>query len=226
MHILVTAGNTHMPIDRVRVITNVFSGRTGAAIAVTAARCGHRVQLLTSHPETVPEASGGVQVVTYRTYDDLAEQMAAAVCSGRYEAVVHAAAVSDYRVVGAYAAVAGGWQKVDADKIRGSYPELWLRLVPTPKLVDRVRREWGFTGVLVKFKLEVGVSEAELEQVAEAARRQSQADLLVANTLEGMKEWALVGPWNGRYERCRREQLPQRLLELIEALHVGAAAAR
>ncbi len=226
MHILVTAGNTHMPIDRVRVITNIFSGRTGAAIAVTAASRGHRVQLLTSHPETVPDGSDGVQVVPYRTYDELAEQMAAAVGSGRYQAVIHAAAVSDYRVVGAYAAVAGAWQKVDAGKIRGSYPELWLRLVPTPKLVDRVRREWGFTGVLVKFKLEVGVSEAELEQAAEAARRQSQADLLVANTLEGMEEWALVGPRDGRYERCRREQLPQRLLELVEALYASRTATR
>ena len=33
MNILVTAGNTITPIDRVRVITNVFTGRTGARIA-------------------------------------------------------------------------------------------------------------------------------------------------------------------------------------------------
>ena len=32
MKILVTAGNTQTPIDQVRCITNVFSGRTGARL--------------------------------------------------------------------------------------------------------------------------------------------------------------------------------------------------
>ena len=36
MKILVTAGNTQTPIDRVRSITNIFSGRTGARIAARA----------------------------------------------------------------------------------------------------------------------------------------------------------------------------------------------
>ena len=32
MNLLVTAGNTQAPIDRVRCVTNVFSGRTGAQV--------------------------------------------------------------------------------------------------------------------------------------------------------------------------------------------------
>jgi phosphopantothenate-cysteine ligase/phosphopantothenoylcysteine decarboxylase/phosphopantothenate--cysteine ligase len=51
MNVLVTAGNTQTPIDRVRCITNVFSGRTGARVAMEAAARGHQVALLTSHPE-------------------------------------------------------------------------------------------------------------------------------------------------------------------------------
>ena len=50
MKILVTAGNTQTPIDRVRCITNIFSGKTGAQIALEAHRHGHSVVLLTSHP--------------------------------------------------------------------------------------------------------------------------------------------------------------------------------
>ncbi|MGA9855786.1 MAG: phosphopantothenoylcysteine decarboxylase, partial [Gammaproteobacteria bacterium] len=53
MNIFITAGNTLVPIDRVRGITNVFSGRTGAAIARCAWERGHTVTLLTSHPEAV-----------------------------------------------------------------------------------------------------------------------------------------------------------------------------
>src|SRR5438034_5962598 len=46
MRILVTAGNTLVPIDRVRCITNIFTGRTGARIALHAQERGHDVTLL------------------------------------------------------------------------------------------------------------------------------------------------------------------------------------
>ncbi len=53
MNVLVTAGNTLVPIDQVRCISNVFTGKTGAAIALCAHGRGHRVTLITSHPEAV-----------------------------------------------------------------------------------------------------------------------------------------------------------------------------
>jgi len=55
MKCLVTAGNTLAPIDSVRGITNIFSGRTGAQIALELHRGGHDVVLLTSRPETIME---------------------------------------------------------------------------------------------------------------------------------------------------------------------------
>ena len=86
--------------------------------------------------------------------------------------MIHAAAVSDYRVAGIFAERDG--KDVSAGKVKSSHPELWLKLVPTPKLVDQVRSQWGFAGVLVKFKLEVGLSEDELRRVAEPARLHSR----------------------------------------------------
>ena len=108
-----------------------------------------------------------------------------------------------------------------AGKIKSDEPELWLRLVRAPKLVDRFRTPWGFAGVLVKFKLEVGRSEAELVDVAERSRVQSAADLMVANTLDGAPEYAFLGPVGGRYERVTRGELPDRLLRVVEHLHRG-----
>ena len=55
MNLLVTAGNTLAPIDRVRGLTNVFTGRTGAAVALHAHGRGHHVVLLTSRPEAVAD---------------------------------------------------------------------------------------------------------------------------------------------------------------------------
>jgi len=241
MKILVTAGNTQVLIDKVRCLTNIFTGRTGAAIAAAAHDLGHHVTLLTSHPEAVKEflshpaaADGRLQLFGYRTFDDLDHLMSKEVANGRYDAVIHSAAVSDYLAAGVFAPGPGThfaaedatWHGnppmlVDrrAGKIKSDAPELWLRLVRAPKLVDKVRTEWQFGGVLLKFKLEVGVSEDRLLQIAEQSRCQSDADLMVANTLEGAHEWAFLGPLNGTYERLSRRELPERLLAAVQQKH-------
>jgi phosphopantothenoylcysteine synthetase/decarboxylase len=149
--------------------------------------------------------------------------------------VIHVAAVSDYRVVGIFAADSG--TRFDADgaawhgspptlvdraagKVKSDEPELWFRLVRTPKLVDLIRDEWGFRGILVKFKLEVGISDTELIAIAERSRRQSGADWMVANTLEGAAEWAYLGSDAG-YTRIARDTLAARLLDAIEGPRHG-----
>jgi len=237
--ILVTAGNTQTAIDQVRCITNVFSGRTGAQIAAEAFERGHAVTLLTSHPEvlaSVPTVrvrqAPDWRVRPYRTFEELEMLMAASITDGGFDAVIHAAAVSDYQVTGIYAPRGRthfdpsqtGWaadaerpRLVDATagKVKSHHPELWLRLRPAPKLVDKVRSVWGFAGVLVKFKLEVGVTDAELLGIAEQSRRQSGADLLAANTLEGMHERAYLGAGNGGYHRVPRHELPRLLINLV-----------
>jgi phosphopantothenoylcysteine synthetase/decarboxylase len=108
---------------------------------------------------------------------------------------------------------------VSAGKVKSDAPELWLRLVRAPKLIDKVRTEWGFQGVLVKFKLEVGIGEQELLEIAERSRQHSAADLMVANTLEGAATWAYFGPVGGRYNRVSRRELSDRLLDAVEECH-------
>ncbi len=219
MNILVTAGNTQTPVDRVRCITNIFSGKTGAQIATTAFDRGNSVTLLTSHPAiltAIPAArertAPNWRVRAYRTFDDLESLMAAEITGGGYDLIIHAAAVSDYHVAGVFTYQGGQFADAIAGKVKGSHPELWLKLTPAPKLVDKVRAEWRFAGKLVKFKLEVGVSEAELEDIAERSRLHSHADLMCANTLEGMHEWALIGAGASGYRHVARAELAAHLL--------------
>jgi phosphopantothenate-cysteine ligase/phosphopantothenoylcysteine decarboxylase/phosphopantothenate--cysteine ligase len=225
MNILVTAGNTQTPVDDVRCITNIFTGRTGGIIAARAFERGHSVTLLTSHPDVVDaipssrdRTAPGWQVRPYRTFDDLDTAMGEEIGGGKYDAVIHAAAVSDYRVAGAFTFHDGQFEDVSAGKVKSSHSELWLKLTPTPKLVGKIRSAWGFAGVLVKFKLEVGLTESELLAVAEKARVHSSADLICANTLEGMKEWAFVGAGQGGYRRVTRAELADHLLDQMETV--------
>jgi len=242
MYLLVTTGNTQVPIDRARCITNVFTGRTGTRIALEAHERGHNVILLTSHPELAstlsksgPEPRDRLTVRSFRAFDDLEKEMEECIRQSELDGVIHCAAVSDYRSAGIYAPTPGTqFREADgrwtasghpalvdksAAKVKSDEPELWLRLVRTPKLVDRIRRDWHFRGILVKFKLEIGISADQMLEIAERSRRRSSADLMVANTLETMAQWAYLGPLSGQYQRVKRPELAARLLEAVEQIH-------
>jgi phosphopantothenate---cysteine ligase (CTP) len=222
MHLLVTAGNTQAPIDQVRCITNIFTGRTGTTIAIRANQRGHAVTLLTSHPELVtgaPPANAWAQY-SYRNFDELRKLMASLIPKDPFDAIVHCAAVSDYLAAGIYASDRKA-AITHAGKLKSDSPEVWLRLIRAPKLIDLIRSEWCYGGILVKFKLEVAVDDDNLKTIAEASRRQSQADLMVANTLNDMAQWAFLGPLKNGYERIPRPELADRLLDAISDLHEG-----
>ncbi len=94
--VLVTSGPTHEPIDPVRYIANRSSGAQGAAIARELAALGAEVVFVTG-PATVPPP-GGVDVIRVET----AQEMLAAVEGALpADAAIFAAAVADWRVVGA-----------------------------------------------------------------------------------------------------------------------------
>jgi phosphopantothenate---cysteine ligase (CTP) len=243
MNLLVTAGNTQARIDKVRCLTNIFTGRTGASIALHAHERGHDVTLLTSHPEAVRDLRSDAaaldqrwRLLRYSTFEELQFLMSSKFTLEKFDAVIHSAAVSDYLAAGVYAPApgtrfqpdSGRWDAgsapaalVDrsAGKVKSDEPELWLRLVRAPKLVDLIRAEWGFRGLLVKFKLEVGLDDDGLLQVAERSRTHSAADVMVANTLEGAATYAYIGPRGGAYQRVSRRELAARLLEHLEQLH-------
>ena len=183
--------------------------------------------------QVVPPHHENFRVCTYRTFEELRQLMAEEVSTGEYDAVIHVAAVSGYEVAATYVTATGtrfeplscrwfgeegGPRVIDASagKVKSHHPELWLRLVPTPKLVDFVRSQWGFRGMLVKFKLEVGVTPDDLLEIAERSRRQSEADRIVANTFEGKDSWALLGPLEGEYRKIERDALASTLLAVVE----------
>ncbi|MFA5186244.1 MAG: phosphopantothenoylcysteine decarboxylase [Patescibacteria group bacterium] len=223
MNILITAGSTCVQIDQVRVISNIFKGRTGIEIARAAANMGHRVTLLTSRgigatSQLLREPLSPSHAITlcgFRTFDELSVLMEQKIRGEKFDAIIHSAAVSDYKV----ASVRDGGRMLDADetgsKIGSGHGSLWLELVPTEKLVDKIRPVWGFKGTLVKFKLQVGIPDDELITIARKSRRDSEADIIVANCLEWAKEYAYIIGANDQAERVTRETLPYVLLRRL-----------
>jgi phosphopantothenoylcysteine synthetase/decarboxylase len=203
MRVLVTAGGTREPIDDARVIANTSTGRLGARIADAAAAAGHEVLLL----HGVLAARPGSPAVRCEAFDasvELAALLERHV--PRADAVLHAAAVSDFvpeRAEG---------------KLSSDLPELVLRLRRAPKLVDRLRA-LAPEALLVGFKLASGVDEAGLVAAAQALRRRARLDWVVANAAGRLGEEdheALLVAEAGVAERCRgKEAIARALVGLL-----------
>jgi|SRR5690606_14359236 len=231
MKILITAGSTQTHIDKVRVISNIFKGKTGARIAENAAREGHEVTLLTNPHGPGTEfcyrsdlVGKNVNTLKYQTFDQLHDLMKEQISTGNFDAIIHSAAVSDYKAVDVLAPrphdyYAMGMQSVMKEKVKSNHPELYIKLVQTEKIVDKIKRDWGFKGKLVKFKLEVGISTPELIEIAKASRIHSQADIIVANLLEFFNDWQAPATMHIIDERgvysCTRTSLGSKLIRLL-----------
>lgn len=235
MKVLITAGNTMTMIDDVRGITNIFRGKTGHRIADQMRDAGHEVTLLTSSPDMVPShlnfdalSEGSLTVISYRTFDELLTKMEYAVKNGGFDLIVHSAAVSDYKVVASYVPCESdeapyfGLERVVikllkmVGKISSSHKRLFLELVPTEKIVDKIRRDWGFRGFLVKFKLQVGISDGALIDIARKSRAQSDANMIIANCREWAKERAYVIARDDVAHAVKREDIAGAILRRMQ----------
>ena len=124
MRILVTAGGTREPVDKVRVISNRSSGKMGRAIAREAFRRGAEVAVVAANME---EKEPGVRWVDVETYAEMEQATTNLVKEA--DALIMAAAVSDFRPASS-----------EEGKIRrGGTQELDLKLVTTGDILEAVR---------------------------------------------------------------------------------------
>jgi len=217
MRILITAGSTEVPIDTVRSITNIFKGKTGAQIANHFGCHDHEVTLLTSGQPIGMDDSGAeflplAKWLKFKTFDELAELMEQEIRGGNYDVVIHSAAVSDYNVAKVFTDDCDDPVGEGGGKIASTYDRLYLELTPTPKLVDKIRDQWSFKGKLVKFKLQVGISDEKLIEIALKSMTDSGADFIVANCFEWYREYAYIIDTDGNLARVARPNLPAELL--------------
>lgn len=175
--VLVTAGNTWSVIDDVRVLTNIFSGETGLKIANEVAKRGFRVTLVLADCRVSIKKyhHKNLKIIRAITYQKFYRCVKKETKKRKYKAIIHAAAVSDFQL-----------EKTKKGKI-SSKRNLMLKLVPTKKIVDRIKK-WSPKSFLIKFKLESNKTKKELLKIALKSKKQSKADLIVANTLPFFKE--------------------------------------
>jgi phosphopantothenoylcysteine decarboxylase/phosphopantothenate--cysteine ligase len=141
--VVVTSGGTSERIDPIRVLSNRASGKTGRAVARACHVAGADVVLVHDGPEV-----GYAEVRQVESAAEMLEAVSTAIEGREGDALVSAAAISDYTV------------EPSEEKIR-SGGELTLDLTPTPKLIDTVREAHPDLPI-VGFKAETAGDEAAL----------------------------------------------------------------
>jgi phosphopantothenoylcysteine synthetase/decarboxylase len=172
--VLITAGPTWVKLDRVRILTNIFSGRTGLLIAQAFSKRGFRARLLLG-PSRLDIKNTKFEIKRFRYFDELKDLLSRELKDKSIKAIIHSAAVSDYEPY-----------KVHSAKIPSSKKTLVVRLKPTTKLISRIKRKRRDI-FLIQFKLEVGRKRKELINRAYASLVKNSSDLVVANDLDDFK---------------------------------------
>jgi phosphopantothenoylcysteine decarboxylase/phosphopantothenate--cysteine ligase len=164
-HLVVSAGGTREPLDPVRFLGNLSTGRQGYALAAVAAARGARVTLVAANTD-LPDPAG-VDLVRVGTAAELREAVLAAAADA--DAVVMAAAVADFRPA--------HYNPVKIKKVDGELPAP-VELVRNADVLAEISQQRQAPGqVVVGFAAET--DDALANGRAKLARK--GCDLLVVN---------------------------------------------
>jgi phosphopantothenoylcysteine decarboxylase/phosphopantothenate--cysteine ligase len=177
LKVLITCGATWTPIDDVRVISNVSSGQMGHLIAEAFQSQGARVTVIEG-PVTHSLRDKKIKLIKYRFFDELVNVLKQELVK-KYDIILHAAAVSDFKVVGP------SKRKLSSDKA------LTLNLTATPKLIKDIKR-LSPESFLVGFKLESHLNPKGVFKTVRSLFTTAACDLVVANTLKNGYEGYIV----------------------------------
>lgn len=216
MKVLITAGGTEEPVDAVRRLTNLSTGRTGGVIAGLFADRGAEVLLLQA--DRAPAPASAVACETFVTFNDLETALRRRLEGEAWDAVIHAAAVGDFSVEAVE--VAGHEVPIVGKGKIGSGHEVVVRLRPNPKIIDNLKR-WSCSRDLevVGFKLTDDPDPDRRREQVRSLFDRNAVDLVVHNDLSGIgrdRHSATIYDTNGPLARTEtKEQLAHELYRLL-----------
>jgi phosphopantothenoylcysteine decarboxylase/phosphopantothenate--cysteine ligase len=138
MNVLITTGPSWEPLDGMRRFTNASTGRLGTILADAFAGAGWEVELYRGEASNHGLLPREARVETFSTNDDLAARLAHRSEGPRPDAVLHAAALCDYRTVRILDACGRMVRDAKASTRDG---RITVEMEPATKILPRLR-EW------------------------------------------------------------------------------------
>lgn len=164
--ILVTAGGTSEPIDDVRVISNISTGKTAAFLADQLILSGMEIHFF--HAKTSARPNSFCQKTEFTSFSDLETKLNFILNNEKFDWIIHAAAISDYSV-----------KKTDG-KISSQSDELLLHLTKNKKLISEIKKQ-SANSKLIGFKLTSGNDEKLIEDKVKKLFIESNCDFVIQN---------------------------------------------
>ncbi len=216
--ILITGGPTNEYIDEVMKITNMSTGTLSVTLGEYFLNHGDEVCLILNHrvnaDHIISKFHSG-EKLTFHWVETTDEMMKALEIESRnsYDAVIHAAAVGDYKADFSFlmedlaeelyetSRKTGGFHSAedilnlltnpkcrldDSSKISSYQANLTVKLGLTPKIIARLR-EWYPEAKLIGCKLLENVPKEELFDVAAKLCKKNQMDYILANDLADLR---------------------------------------
>ena len=177
MKLIITCGPSYEPIDEARRLTNFSTGKLGITLANALTAAGHEVFCLKGEQATCPDPLRVTQALGFSTNDDLASKLEALSRLHEIGAVLHAAALCDFKVG---RVVTGDGRELSSKKFSTRDGELHLVLAPTLKVLPKLRG-WFPRARIVGWKY--GLVGTRDDACAEAWRqlRETDVDACVLN---------------------------------------------
>ena len=208
--VLITAGPTWVALDKVRVISSIFTGQTGYHIAQKFCKQGFSVTLLlgpTRFELKNKPKNTDFKLLRFQYFSELKSLIKKEIAGGSYNALVHTAAVSDYEPSVAFPG------KIPSGK------ELIVKFKPLPKIIKEVRNI-DKNIFFIQFKLETNKTKKDLVDIAYKHMLKSNTDLVVANDQKDMKKGAYKGYLIDKDKKIvivkAREELAKGLAKVIK----------
>lgn len=202
--ILITAGPTWIPIDNVRVISNIATGETGILLADRLSALGAKITLILGPVQMVP-LKKTVRIIRYKFFDQLKDSLEKEIKTNKYDILIHSAAVGDYKPI-----------KVCQYKVKSGIRSWKLNLIPTIKIIDLIRRINGSL-FMIGFKFEPNLTKRFLISETRKLIQRVDLDLAVANTVQKNRYQAyIVNKFGQRFgPLCDKKRLVERLVSFI-----------
>ncbi|MEQ2008136.1 MAG: phosphopantothenoylcysteine decarboxylase [Limisphaerales bacterium] len=194
MKVLVTCGPSYEPIDQARRVTNFSTGRLGIALSNAFVARGWDVTCLKGEQATCADPLHTQRVLPFSTNDDLAAKLATLAVEGGWDAVLHAAALCDFRIE---RVLNERGEEMKSPKFSSRDGRLNLVLAPAAKVLPRLRDLFPAAKV-VGWKYELAGTRANAFDKAWAQLSECRTDACVLNGAAYGSGFAVCAPGNVR----------------------------
>ena len=176
---MITSGPTWIPLDKVRIISNISSGQIGRYLSDGLKKKGADVSLLLG-PGVEATSKEAIRVLSFKYFDEFSKLLKRELKLRKYDVVIHTAAVADYQPI-----------KKIKGKLKSGIGIFSLVLKPTAKIINSIKKLRPDV-FLVAFKLDLDVTKNTLIKRALLVLEKSHADLVVANTFTSRRYRAYI----------------------------------